>query len=168
MAYAGFPMGRGFDELGNGSALEIALDRSKGSVALTRLVLSTQRYVIEALDITGAARSGDAVEKLQRLISEKGYGTETCLRVVLTGAVTPGFPAELSLGRETFGTALLEIRNDTVPLYDADALESDPTLKGAFYRELCEQLRSPDEYSRRVAAEALRIGLLALDGRSFT
>lgn len=168
VAYAGFPMGRGFDELGNGSALEIALDRSKGSVALTRLVLSTQRYVIEALDITGAARSGDAAEKLQRLISEKGYGTETCLRVVLTGAVTPGFPAELSLGRETFGTALLEIRNDTVPLYDADALESDPTLKGAFYRELCEQLRSPDEYSRRVAAEALRIGLLALDGRSFT
>jgi hypothetical protein len=41
------------------------------------------------------------------------------------------------------------------------------TIKGELYRTLLPRLSSPDEEERKIAADALRIGLLALDGRAF-
>ena len=41
------------------------------------------------------------------------------------------------------------------------------TIKGELYRTLLPRLSSPDAEERALAADALRIGLLALDGRAF-
>jgi hypothetical protein len=44
----------------------------------------------------------------------------------------------------------------------------DITVRGAFYRALLDKLRSDDPEERRLALRALRIGLLAIDGKRFT
>ena len=41
------------------------------------------------------------------------------------------------------------------------------SVKGELYRTLLPELTSSDPDRRSIAAEALRIGLLALDGRPF-
>jgi hypothetical protein len=52
-------------------------------------------------------------------------------------------------------------------VYSADELKNDLSIRGAFYRALLPKLESADADERATAADALRIGLLALDGRAF-
>ncbi len=163
VAYCGFPEGRGFDELGFGGALEVTLDN--GTVSAERVILSDKRYMIEELDVTGATSNEEISSSLASLISSKGYGKETSLRVILEGAVSPSLTVSLSPSASALGLALIEIENGTSPIYDAEFLESDITLRGALYRQLLPSLNSPDPHTKKVAAEALRIGLSALDGK---
>lgn len=163
VSYCGFPVGRGFDELGFGSALEVIIDN--GSVNSERVILSDKRYMIEELDVTGAASGDEIYSALTSLISSKGFGDETSLRVILKGAVSPSVSISLSPSAEALGVALIEIENETSPVYDAELLENDITLRGALYRQLLPSLNSTDPHTKKVAAEALRIGLASLDGK---
>ena len=52
-----------------------------------------------------------------------------------------------------------------MPLFDSDLLLKDQGLRGALYRVLLPRLTAPDAEERRVATEALRMGLAALCGR---
>ena len=61
----------------------------------------------------------------------------------------------------------LKLRDRTSPVFGSEYLAGDMTIKGELYRTLLPRLSSADETERALAAEALRIGLLALDGRAF-
>ena len=163
VAYCGFPEGRGFDELGFGGAIEVTI--SDGIVSTERVTLSDKRYMIEELDVTGASTGEEIYSAIVSMIRSKGYGEETSLRIILSGAVSPSLSVSVSLSAEALGLALLEIENETSPVYDASYLETDITLRGALYRQLLPQLNSTDPRQKRVAAEALRIGLAALEGK---
>ena len=163
VSYCGFPEGRGWDELGLGSALEVTVDGK--TVSTERVTLSDKRYMIEELDVTGASTNGEILSAIASLISAKGLGKETSLRIVLKGAVSPDLSVSTSVSAESAGLALIEIENETSPVYDAQLLEEDISLRGALYRQLLPSLKSPDARTKRVAAEALRIGLAALDGK---
>ena len=165
VSYCGFPEGRGFDELGFGGALEVVIDRSANTVSADRVTLSSRRYMIETVDVTGASSSRDVVSAVERFVSESGFGKETSLRIVLTGAVSPDTSFDITADAEALGLSVLEIENNTSPVYDAQLLESDISLRGALYRQLLPALRSADSRERAVASEALRIGLAALDGK---
>jgi hypothetical protein len=65
----------------------------------------------------------------------------------------------------SFGLAMLELEDSTSPVYDAELLKNDISLRGALYRRLLPALSSDDRRERAVAAEALRLGLSALDGK---
>ena len=83
----------------------------------------------------------------------------------MTGDVSPSAEVQAEAIKAAFPTLfLVEVKDETVPLFDCDYLESDLTIKGAFFRELLPKLRSQDEYERAVAAKALRYGLAALSG----
>lgn len=163
VAYCGFPEGRGFDELGFGGALEVTLDN--GTVNTERVILSDKRYMIEELDVTGATSNEDIYSSLAAMVSAKGFGKETSLRVILKGAVSPSLTVSITPSAEVLGLSLIETENETVPVYDSEFLENDITLRGALYRQLLPALNSPDPHTKKVAAEALRIGLSALDGK---
>ena len=165
-SYSGFAVGRSLDELGFGRALEITVDRETGCTEVLPVTLSEKRYMIERVDVSGADSTGAILEKIGDMIKEKQYGRETSLRVIVSGTISPD-AALPSVDAERFSLALLQIEDDTIPLLDSSYLENDITLKGALYRGLLEKLRSEDEYERRVASEALRIGLCALEGKSF-
>ena len=104
---------------------------------------------------------------IKKLIKDKGLGVGCALRITLSGAVSPEFTPPTLLTRELLGVDLLELINETSPVFDAAYLENDVSLRGALYRELLPALRSDDPEERRVAAKALHIGLAALDGRPF-
>ena len=162
VAYCGFPMGRGFDEIGEGGALEASLGES---VRVDRVILSPSKYEIEILDVTGAQTNAAILSAISSLIAQKGFGGEISLRIILRGAVSPSLSINSSISAKELGLALLEIKNETSPIYDARLLEEDVSLRGALYRQLLPSLKSADPATRATAAEALRIGLAALDGK---
>jgi DNA repair exonuclease SbcCD nuclease subunit len=165
-SYGGFAFGRSFDELGFGRMLRVDVDRDRGVSAIESIRIADKQYVIEAVDVSGAETDRDIIARISEAVKDKGYGEESSLRIVLEGAVSPDLTIPNLSGKD-LGVSLLQIKNETLPVLDSEYLEHDLTLKGALYRQLLPRLRSEDERERRVAAEALRIGLCALEGKSF-
>lgn len=165
VAYSGCPEGRSFDEPGFGGALLVETDGK--TTSLRRLQFSEKRYMVDELDVSGADSDSFIVERIKALVNAKGYGNETTLRVILRGEVSSSLHADLAaIASQAKGELYsLEIRDRTLPCFDVSFLENDFSLRGALYSSLSEKLSSNDEYERRVAAEALKIGLAAIDGR---
>lgn len=165
-AYCGMPVGRSFDELGFGGAKLITLD-GDDVFSVENLRFSDSRYVIENLDVSGAEKNEDIIAKVNSLIADNGYGKETSLRVILSGAISPSLRLNAdAIEAGVNATAVIQIKNDTTPTLDAASLENDLSIKGEFYRLLSEKMKNGDERERRVAAEALYLGLCALDGKN--
>ena len=165
VAYPGCPEGRSFDDPGFGGALMVRIENN--AVSLEKIIFAERRYMVEQIDITGASDDGFTSEKIKNLITERGYGSETYLRIILRGDVALAYRPDIATLTTTCAgeLSLLELRDDTTPVFDSAYLEDDISLRGAFYRVIAEKLKNGDEYTRRVAAEALRVGLAALDGR---
>lgn len=167
VAYSGFPVGRSFDECGFGGALIVTLSPSDTLTASAdRIILSDKRYISESLDVTGVSGRNELSAAIKKYVSDRGYGRETSLRLHLTGSVDPAFHCDPLLSASDLGLALLDLRNDTLPILNVEYLENDLTLRGALYRQLSPDLNHPDPYRRKVAAEALRMGLAAIEGRA--
>lgn len=169
VAYSGFPEGRSFDECGFGGALIVTLSRDgRPAASVERIVLSDRRYLCDTVDVSGASGRSDLIAAVKRYVEENELGCETSLRLTLVGNVDPVTPEKVAISADEVGLALLDVRNETLPIYGAEYLENDITLRGALYRQLLPSLESPDPEVRRVAVGALRMGLAALDGRMIT
>jgi hypothetical protein len=68
------------------------------------------------------------------------------------------------LDAASLGLFYLEVEDASSPLLNYDELKNDISVRGAFFRELLPLLQSENEDERRIAADALRYGLAALDG----
>lgn len=166
-AYSGCLEGRDFGETGHKGVVVAEIDKIglHGSVKTSRVMFSKRRYEILCADISGCAESSDILTKIKDKISGL-YGKDTLLRVILSGVVSPLLKIntseiEKALGHEIF---YLEVKDNTLPLYATEMLESDPTVKGVFFRELRPMLEKGTAEERAVAAAALRYGLSALSG----
>ena len=160
-AYSGCLEGRGFDETGEKGA--IYGQAVAGDVQLKGVRFGKRVYRIQTVDLTGVAQP----EQAYRMAAEQcsGYGEETALRIVLTGSVAP----ELSLSADRMRAAvkrpaILEVKDQTQPLFDAAALTKDRTLTGAFYQKLAPVLESGQPAEREIALLALKYGFNALNG----
>lgn len=170
IAYSGFAQGRSFDELGDGGAYIVDVDLEGKSATLERIILSSMRYIIEKIDITALDNDGDVAKMIDNVINEKGYGAETALRVVLTGAIPSYYAvdeAAIKTALASSSLALLQVRNEAVANFDLAALEEDMTVRGEVYRLLLPLLNSDDEKERQKGALALKFALAALDKREF-
>lgn len=170
IAYSGFPQGRSFDELGEGGAYIVEIDRESRRALAKRVKLSTLSYEIERLDITGFDRDEDVIERIDALATEKNYKDDTALRVVLCGSVSPSYninTANIACAGKLSRLALLQVRNETSACLDLDYLKDDLTIRGEVYRALLPSLESHDENERRKAALALKFALSALDKHEF-
>lgn len=167
-AYSGCLEGRGFDELGEKGAIIGAADKQKSgelNFGAKFIRFSKRRYEVSKLDISGCRTNADVVGMLASLISEKHYGEDVALRVRLSGSIA----GDLNISEEFIASQfpqlfLLELENNTMPLLDAEQLQRDPTIRGAFYSSLSSMLESSDMQERELAASALRYGLSALSG----
>ncbi len=163
-AYSGCLEGRSFDELGYGGAIAVDIDGK--NVTCERIRIAKQRYMMETLDITGSSTDEDTVAKIRGRIAACNYQNDTALRVILTGTLTPDYiPSPAHIREEIQGLYSLDIRDETLPLPDLAELERDMSIRGEYYRELIARMKNGDEEERKTAAEALRIGLCALDGK---
>ena len=164
--YCGCLEGRGFDETGIKGAFEVDIG-DDGKKTVRRLSFSKRRYETGGVSVTGATSSAEIKERVRGFIHERKYTEEVTLRVTLTGETLPSLvisPAIIADGiDEVFA---LEVRDETTPALDLEYLETDPTVRGAFYRELKSQLYDADPARRQVALRALRYGLSAMAGES--
>ncbi|MBQ9113126.1 MAG: DNA repair exonuclease [Clostridia bacterium] len=165
--YCGFPEGRGFDEEGDGQVLTVTLDG--GACTVKEHVLSRIRYVRTEISADGAATAEDTLDMIKTEIS-KYSDKPTHLRIELCGTLCEDALPDLAACERELGAGLasLEITSSVLALPDGAYLEKDVTLKGELYRTLRPKLLSDDLSERRIALRALRIGLAAIEGKSFT
>ena len=170
IAYSGFAQGRSFDELNEGGAYIIDLDRESGVREITKIPLSKTVYIIEKLDISALSDDADVVRKICDLINARGYGENVALRIRLMGAIASDYDINkraIKNDESIPRLALLQIKNECVSNFDLDYLKKDITVKGEVYRRLLPMLESADENERQKAALALKLALAALDSREF-
>ncbi len=167
-AYSGCLEGRDFGETGHKGAVVADIEKERGiaSVKLSGVRFSSKQYEIAEVDLSGVSEAEQLLQRAREAILDGGYDKDTLLRLILSGNVSPSLKirtAELEavLGKELY---YIEVFDKTLPLYDAEKLDSDPTIRGAFFRELKPLLENGTQKERQDAAYALRIGLLALSG----
>ena len=171
IAYSGFPQGRSFDELGEGGAYIVDIDRETKAVSLERIVLSTMTYEIERVDITSLSNDEDVIREIGKVVEAKGYGEKTALRVYLIGSIPSDYTPNINriLNDSAFSKLLLlQIKNECVQSFDLEHLEKDLTIRGEVYRQLLPLLNSDDENERQKASLALKFALAALDKREIS
>lgn len=168
VAYCGFPEGRSFDEEGEGGVLSVTIEDGRAPT-IEKIVTSRHKYLTRHLEITGADSDSEVAARIALLAKREAFDANVSLKVYLEGSVPPDYAlnAEGIAALADLPVCSLKLRNRTSPIFGAEYLESDMTIKGELYRTLLPRLSSPDENERRIAADALRIGLLALDGRAF-
>ncbi len=168
-AYSGCLEGRDFGETGHKGAVYIELAKSQGLVVVKSkfVPLSQRRYEICSVDITGAQDIDSVYRAVKSAMVEARLGSDTLLRAVLTGSVSPSLVIDLDYLTAKLQEYVfyLEIENKTLPTFSTEALISDPTVRGALFRELLPLLEHEDENVRAEAGRALRVGLAALAGQ---
>lgn len=165
VAYCGFPEGRAFDEEGEGGALSVIIDGD--SVTVERLVFSERCYLYDTIDVSYVKSDGEMIEKISTYFEEEGYDKNTALRLTLLGCLPIDYTLNKALVERMLSPYLMsiEIINNTLPEIDEKSLENDYTLRGEVYRTLKPKLSSADPEEQRRAAEALKVALLAIEGR---
>ena len=164
-AYCGFPEGRAFDEEGLGGAMSVVIDEDK--VVAERVIFAERRYLYDELDVSGAVNDKELIDMISAYITEKGYDNNTALRLTASGTLSIDYTLNKSLVERVAEESLMrfELIDETVPDIDVKSLENDYTLKGEVYRALRPRLESNDTDEQRKAYEALKIALLAIEGR---
>ena len=161
-AYPGCTLGRSFDETGSKGAFIGSI--SKEGIELQAIKLSGRKYEIAVCDITGAASIASVAEKI--ISACKDFGEDTALRLVLEGITYPEFSYSESEIRNLITRPFyLEVKDNTLPLYNAEYLRKDSTIIGEFFRHIEPRLSSEDLSERETARLALKYGLKALYGR---
>lgn len=165
--YSGSLEGQSFHDLGERGAIFATLKKTDGAAVFSSefVPLASRVYSVERINVTGASDSGEILEKVSAFAQGLSFDERTLLRLVLSGDVSPSakVPAE-SIKALFPNLFLVEIKDETLPLFDCEYLANDLTIKGAFFRELLPHLRSEDAHEREVASKALRYGLAALSG----
>lgn len=164
--YSGCIEGRDYGETGYKGAFVAELEKHSAvfSANIKACRFSKRKYEVEKLDVSGSSDAEIILQAVKKLVSEKHYGDDTSLRIILYGDVSP----ELTISKSAFTEQLqlfdLDIVDNTAPLLDYEKLKNDPTIKGAFFAELIENLRDEDPEKRETAALALRYGLAVISG----
>lgn len=171
-AYSGCLEGRDFGETGHKGALLLDITKERGLVTVkaSPIRFSGRRYEWFELDLTGLADEKEVQDRIRNLLTEKSLGSDTLLRLTLCGHVSPRLRLDTNALTTLLSPGLfyLEIQDHTLPLLDTEALENDPTVRGAFFAAMRPLLENGTAEERATAAKALRVGLAALTGEDFT
>ncbi len=166
-SYSGSLECMGFDNPGIGGTKFISVKYNNGELSIDakHMIFGHLDFKTEALDITGVDSNNEIVTRISRLIGERGYNSETALRVVLEGYTDPRFVISQNLDSDAFGLYHFDIVDKTLPLYGTEALKRDMSVKGEVFRTTLPLMESENEEERLAAALAFREALAALEGR---
>ena len=169
-AYCGCMEGRSFDEPGVGGAylLTATPTDEDWEIKAERVELAESRYEVLSIDITGVDTAAEIAARIRCAVEEHGFGEDTFLRVIFTGATAPDFAVPAAADGSALGLYELELLDRTTPTFDAAYLEKDMTVRGELYRSLLPRLTEGSPEERATAARALRMGLAALSGDDIT
>ena len=165
IAYCGVSEGRGFDETCVGGAYSVTIDGN--GVDVERVPFGEYVYQIEELDVSEIRDERELAERVDAIVSGVENAERTSLRILLIGEADAEVMshAEAVVNAAKGGLYHIELKDKTYPKIDFSSLAQDSTLRGEIYRTLLPQLESESSDDRRVAVRALRVALLAVDGR---
>ncbi len=139
----------------------LAVTVSSEGTRVERLPLGRRRCLRLTVDVSRCAAQADVLREVLREAD-----SEAVVRVVLAGHR----PAEFELDVDELAAALrerlfwAEVRDETVLPPELEAPEG--TVRGEFIRRMREKLAASDDpEQRRIIEDALRFGLLALEGK---
>lgn len=163
--YCGCLEGHDFGERGPKGAIVAEIEKrgAECDLKIRRVRFSKRRYEILEVAADGAETTEDVARAIEAAVRAAGYGDDVIARVVLTGAVSPMLTLDTAaLTAARFGLYSLEVRDETSPLWGAEYLARDPSIRGEFYRVLAPFIENGTPKERVTAIEALRLGLRAL------
>lgn len=166
-AYSGSLECMGFDDPGIGGTKFISVKYNSGELSIDakHMLFGHLDFKTEVIDITGVDTNNEIVNRISRLVGERGYNSETALRVILEGYTDPRFSVSKNLDSDAFGLYHFDIVDKTLPLYGTEALKRDMSVKGEVFRTILPLMESESEEERLTAALAFREALAALEGR---
>lgn len=166
-AYCGCPEGRDFGETGVKGAVLVTLEKEGNDAALDwkRIRFCRKVYEHRTLQLDGTAEQADVESALRAMLQETGFGADVLLRVTLTGSIDPGLSIDTAaLAAMETNLAALEIRDATMPTWNAQFLQNDQGIRGEVYRLLLPKLEDADPTVRETGRNALRYAMAALSG----
>ncbi len=166
-AYCGCLEGRDFGETGVKGAVLVTLEKEGSNAVLDwkRVRFCRKVYEQRTLQLDGTAEQDDVESALRALLQETGFGTDVLLRVILTGSIDPSLSINTAaLTAIETNLAALEIRDATMPTWNAQLLQNDQGIRGEVYRLLLPKLEDADPSVRETGRNALRYAMAALSG----
>ena len=166
-SYCGSLECTGFDTPHVGGVKFLSIDYANGELSMDgkHITFGHLQFVTESIDITGVAAHNEITNRISQLISQKKYGSETALRVELTGDIDPRFIVPKHLECDAFGLYFFDMIDKTLPLYGTEHFKRDMSVAGEIFRRMYPMLTSPNENDRLTAARAFRVGLASLENR---
>lgn len=162
-AYSGCLVGRGYDECGMRGMIigEITL----GGASMKYRTVSERRYESIDIDLSNGKSEAEAVSELREKC--KDFDSKVTVRAILRGTVSekPSL-TENRLRLELTSLCEITLVDETICIPDLTSLLSEQSLRGEFCRNLLPHLNSEDEYERRKASLALKLGLSAITGEA--
>ena len=158
-AYPGCPEGRGFDEAGEKGVLVGEID--KGSAALRFVPLARRKYEILTVDVTDR----DAADAVRQALPASA--AMDIIRVCLVGETEEKGPDLHRLRERLAGLCYaLDLRDETTLRADLTEGAGEDSLRGLFLRRMQAKIAAAETAEeKRIAEDALRMGLAALSGR---
>ncbi len=169
--HGGFLEGRSFEELGIGGfrRIDIKVTGDVRTVDVRFVPLCHHHFETVVMDITGVSDMSEVLDRLHGVITEHGFSEKTSLRVILEGELHPTVMLRPSHEEsKLFSLYSLDFVDRTLPILGAEEFERDMSVRGELYRTLRPRLNSHNLDERAAAAEALRVGLAALESRDIT
>jgi len=161
-AYSGAPEGLNFGETGKRQYLRVTLG-ADGAHVEPRGVSEIDFLAFDVACDSYRTREEffDAVAKLV----QKNAG-EVIALVNAKGRVSPGFEISGDLPDDVRGRFFeIDVRDETVPAYDWEALEKEETVRGEVARRFAAEMKAAGEASRAVLEKARLYSMDALEGR---
>jgi DNA repair exonuclease SbcCD nuclease subunit len=129
--------------------------------------LNRRRYAERSVNCDGAQSSADVQSALDEAIAlalvELGEGL--CLRISLEGRIAVDCEIDLpALSRRGSALAMLEIRDQTKPAFDLDALAEGHTALATFVEDMRARLAAAQPGEHETLTTALELGLRAMHG----
>ncbi|MDZ7269131.1 MAG: DNA repair exonuclease [candidate division KSB1 bacterium] len=167
--YSGSPEPLGFQEPGEHGVTLVHLEAAQKPV-LEFIALARLHFATLELSVTGCRHRDQLIERILVLAGEGQY-RDKLVRLRLTGEAAASLRLELEAitrrVEKSFGFLYLE--NDTRPAIDLSTLASEPTVRGAFIRDMLAALEQAQEAEQRALyQEALDYGMQAFEHDDIT
>ena len=159
----------GFDETDAHGVLIVELlldDQNRKTLKIEQRDIAQRRYVDRSLNIT-TCQSLEEI-KLRILGVMAGYNPERdLLRITLTGRTDHAIDVKVLMRLISQGWLYFKLRDETKGQYDYTGFSKEPTLKGAFTREMLKKLQECEKVGDTgqilILQKALDLGLEALE-----
>ncbi|MCX7772737.1 MAG: DNA repair exonuclease [Clostridia bacterium] len=154
----GSPEPLGFDEPGIHGAFLVSLSQKDTGIELSVESFRTASRVYHDLElhVSGLKSLEEIRFKLLTLL-EKCDPEQDLVRVTLKGRTELGLEPETLISRLFPGWFYLRLMDETLKAHDYEALSKDPSLKGAFVRQMLDKLKSIEEaMAQKPGSEALQ------------